>query len=745
MTKKFTLSHFRLCILIALSCFSWMNSNAQCYVFGSCQGSEYISSIKYSNISFSVPQSVCLSGALQHDTANECPGNIDTMTITTALKYMSVGLFIDTNNNGVFQGNEFFYGNYDTTLNGMYKFPINLGNLHPGLYTARAFSVGLDPGTNLPYYPTANDSCANFVNQYGNYYQFEIRVLDSVHITSQPASVNGCLGSTITFSVGTTGSQLSYQWYKDSTMLNGNGAHTATYTIPSFSKTDTDYYYVIVSNKCVTDTSNRATLTIHPTPPVSVAISGPTTFCPGGQVRFTGNDSIGYTHKWLYNTTVLADTTRRDTAYQPGVYRYIVSNGCPDTAAAITVAFFPTSVPTVSPAGLTKVCATTLDTFTTPVGVGVRYQWQVNTGIPNVYVNIPNDTLTYITTNIAGNYVLVLTDSNNCVTKSLPSTLQENSPATVNISTLASPYLCAGGYITLMASSNDTGEKFRWQFNGAPITPASSATGSNYNAYQAGNYSVIGNNGCLVTSASFHILVVPFPNVIVNGQLVFCGSGSTLLSSSVTDTSLRYQWQKNGVNIAGATGTTYNAQDSGSYSVVVISNHTCTAGSTPVTVIFNPLPSPVISLGSDKITLTVAPNYHSYQWYFNDVLIPAPAGVHGSYIAHTAGNYKVAVTDDKGCTGTSAEFPAPGDPQSVSTVNAASVSVYPNPATSVVRITAPVSVNVTINAIDGRAVLTQTNAKEINIQQLADGVYTMHITDVNGNTIKVEKLVKASK
>ncbi len=742
MTKKFTLSHLRLCFLLALSCITWHNSNAQaCGTFAGCFNEYAVQSTKLTTLNYTYTPGTCQVYNYLTDTAKMCLGAIDTMTVgITAHGQIGIGVFIDTNRDGIYEGNEFIYVATDTSVSS-YSVPINiLPTTHSGTYNMVIYL-----GTQS-YQFTSNDSCASSSTMFGSSVQFRIQVLDSVKITTQPVSVNGCINNPVSFHVGTAGLSVTYQWFKDSTAIAG--ATGPTYNIGSFQASDTDYYYAVVTNPCAIATSDTVTLTIHPAPPVSVAVTGPTAFCPGGKVALVGNTAVGYTYKWLYNGVPTSDTTHTDTVSLPGAYSYVVFNGCPDTAAAVNITNFPTLPPTISPAGLTKKCATLgqTDTFTTTPNSGVTYQWQINTGVPNVYVNIPSATLPYLIANTTGYYVLVVTDdSNHCITRSPASTFQENTPATVNVSTLASPYLCAGGYITLLASSSDTGEKFRWQFNGSPITPASGARGSTYNAYQAGNYSVVGDNGCSVTSAAITLYTIPSPSVIAAGPSTFCGSGSVLLSSNVTSTDVTYQWQKNGVDIPGATGTTYTASDSGNYSVVIISNNTCTAGSTPITVTIYPIPVPVIALGTDNLTLTVSPFFHKYQWYFNGNPVPAPAGTHASLEADSAGYYTVAVTDDNGCTATSGQVYAPGKVTGISNVNAASVSIYPNPASAVVRVNAPVAVNAIITALDGRTVLQQTAAKDINIAQLADGIYMLRITDANGNMIKIEKLVKSSK
>lgn len=734
MTKKFTLSHLRLYILLALSCLASQRTDAQCTpTFGGCTPSYMTQTLKLGNLNLA-PAS-CNAYNYLTDTAKICIGALDTMQITMGDTSIGIGIFIDTNRDGIFNSNEFLYGGLDTGV-GSGSYNVALGNMlpttHAGTYNVLVMAAG-------GYQFINTDTCFFNTGLFGSYIEFRIQVIDTLHIITQPVSLNACLYGPASFTVSATGTALMYQWFKDSTLISG--ATNATYTVPVFHPSDTDYYWVRVVNPCSMATSDTVNLTIHQAPRAIAVPLGDTIFCPGQTVVLKGDTvSPGNTYKWLYNNTLTTKTTSRDTVTLPGTYKFIISNGCPDTAAAITINNFATNPPTISPVGLSKVCAVTPFTYATAYAPRVHFQWQMNTGIPNIWTNIANDTSATAVVNTTASYLVVMTDSNGCVTQSSISRLQENSPATVNISTLASPYLCAGGYLTLFASSSDTGEKFTWVYNGNNIFPT--ATGPTYNAYLPGNYSVLGNNGCQVYSATFTVTGIPFPNVIAGGPTTFCGSGSVLLSSSVTNQMFSYQWQKNGVNIPGATGTTYTASDSGYYSVVLTSDSTCTAGSTPVHVIFHPLPAPVITISANNLTLTVSPSFNKYQWYRNGN--PIPNATHASYIADTAGYYTVFVTDVDSCTGMSAQVYAPGVGSSVAAVAANSIYVYPNPATSVVIIKSPVTVNVTVTSLDGRTVLTKNAAKDINIQQLPDGVYIMHITDEDGNTIKIEKLVKAN-
>jgi hypothetical protein len=87
-------------------------------------------------------------------------------------------------------------------------------------------------------------------------YRFSIQVSEKTRITKQPESVLLCEQDGFTLSVTATGSQLTYQWYKNGLPITG--ATSATYMIPMSDTTDYGTYYVEVSGACGMETSGTA-------------------------------------------------------------------------------------------------------------------------------------------------------------------------------------------------------------------------------------------------------------------------------------------------------------------------------------------------------------------------------------------------------------------------------------------------------------------------------------------------------
>jgi|GEM_PF-1570898 len=79
-------------------------------------------------------------------------------------------------------------------------------------------------------------------------------------ITSDPISQTVQLGSSATFTVGATGSSLTYQWLKDGAALAG--ATNGTLTLTNLQMSDAGYYSVVVSNASGQATSAAASLAV---------------------------------------------------------------------------------------------------------------------------------------------------------------------------------------------------------------------------------------------------------------------------------------------------------------------------------------------------------------------------------------------------------------------------------------------------------------------------------------------------
>ena len=212
----------------------------------------------------------------------------------------------------------------------------------------------------------------------------------------------------------------------------------------------------------------------------------------------------------------------------------------------------------------------------------------------------------------AGNYSVVATNSAGSTT-SATAVLTVNAAATAPAITTqpASQTVAPGAAASFsVTASGNPAPTFQWQKGGVNIVGATSATYAiaSVGAGDAGNYAVVATNSAGSTTSATAVLTVSTattaPTITPQpaSQTVASGTAASFSVTASGNPTPTYQWQKGGVNIAGATSATYSiasvvAGDAGNYAVVAtnsVGNATSnsaalTVSATPTT----PAPAPV--------------------------------------------------------------------------------------------------------------------------------------------------------
>jgi hypothetical protein len=530
-----------------------------------------------------------------------------------------------------------------------------------------------------------------------------------------------------------SGTGYTYQWYNGATAISGE---TNDYYV---AYTAGNYGVMVTNSYGCSSLSVPMSVTVN-APTATASAAAATSFCSGSTVTLNAGTGAGLTYQWVNGTTAVAGATGASfNAGVSGSYRVIVTNtaGCTATSTpAISVTVLPAPSTTVSIGGPLTFCSGGSVTLTADTGATLTYQWQ-NSG-----VDIAGATnITYSATT-SGNYQVVVTNGATCSAASAVIVVNALALPSATISAAGPTTFCAGSGVVLNTPVA-AGNTYQWYRNG---TAVAGATGPGYYFTNSGNYTVRVTNtsGCTNTTATPEVVTeVTTPIVVPLSPLSFCWGGSSLLGMSVaTSTGVSYQWMRSGIALSGATAATYNANTSGNYSCVVnIASGSCTLGSTTVSVVEFPLPNPVITWNGT--TLSTGNFYTSYQWYRN--LSPVAAGTTWFITPTDTGDYTVRVTDTNGCQSVATAFILSSlHTTGVQQLNSGAISIYPNPARDLVMISGGHQLKAIINSVDGRRLMEQEDAQQIDISQLANGTYMIMLYDKTGQLVKAASIVKSS-
>jgi len=560
-------------------------------------------------------------------------------------------------------------------------------------------------------------------------------------ISNQPQSAFICTGTDTSFNVSATGTNLQYAWYVNVglgwVLVNNGGVYSGATTnslhlhaVPI--NMNTYQYKCVVSGACTpTLTTNVDTLFVNPLPVVSASAAGSLTFCPNDSVVINASFSTNISSfQWKLNGTNIPNATGNYYVANPvGAYSCMVTNiyGCVATSNNVTVQpHYTLPAATISATGPTTFCAGSSVILNANTGSSLAYQWKIN-GTPITGATSP----TYLA-NTTGAYTVIVTNTNTgCNNNSSSLYVVVNPLPAAAITALGNTSFCNGDSVKLVANSGNL--IYQWQINGNNIAGATSIS---YTANNAGIYTVrVTDTACSNISQSLQVIVNPNPPSTITTSTSFdkiCDNSSLLLQAN-NSAGVSYQWMLTGVNIYGATSSSYSAYTPGNYSVRLTNSYGCSSIG-QITITTDTAINPVIYINGSNICTY---NYASIQWLFNGT--PINGANSQCYNPTQPGNYSVIVSDGLGCYATSASIPA-----GVSQVSYTSsdVHLYPNPATSVLNIDAPVSVDVLVFNLQGQLTLQVTDAKSIDISNLNNGVYMIQILDKNKNMIKAERLIK---
>jgi len=377
-------------------------------------------------------------------------------------------------------------------------------------------------------------------------------------ITMQPGNQSVTAGQTATFTVAATGTTpMTYQWQKNGSAISG--ATSSAYTTPVTTTSDNAAQFnVVVTNSAGSATSSAAILAVTSKSYTLITVPSSLSFswqvgspAPVAQIIKVMDNSP--------NCEPITITTNQSWL--------TVSPGSACTAPLML------SV-SVNTAGLTT-----------------------GSSSGNVIVNGPTELNSPFAISVT------LTVSSGAIA---PSITTQPANETVTAGQTATFTMVAGGTAPLGYQWRKNAVNISGATSASYTTPATAATDS------GSTFSVaVSNTAGTVTSAAATLTVNPAPvaptiTTPPASQTVTAGQTATFTVLAAGIAPLGYQWQKNAVNISGATSASYTtpataATDSGSTFDVVVSNTAGSVTSTMATLTVSAAPVAGIQLSSNPI------------------------------------------------------------------------------------------------------------------------------------------------
>lgn len=586
--------------------------------------------------------------------------------------------------------------------------------------------------------PGTTDSSIHYVSQTATWgcegprtsIKVKINPLPTAPIVSTP--VEYCKDATAGV-LSATGTSL--KWYTSAS--GGSGSTTAP--IPATSTIGSTNYYVSQTSAEGCE-GPRAMISVNindlPAPP---AVVSPVNICKDAVASALSATGSGL--KWYTTATGGSGSSSApvpSTAIA-GSIKYYVSQtsagGCegPRDSILVHVRPIPEAPSVVSPVGY---CAG--DPTSKLIATGSSLYWYTSAtgGTSDTATPVPSSAIAGSTT-----YYVSQTSDYGCES--------ERASITVNIThypdiriTSPSPYFvyCKKDSVTLKATSSATIASYQWYKDG---TLLSGATKDSFRAYSTGLHHVVVYNeyGCKNdTSVYVYGDTLPTPTLSPI-DLLFCPNVNIILFCKPAVSKFTYEWYKDGTPVSGSTRDQLIINKPGTYYVKVTDTFGCVENTNiSIATTYPVIIRPKI-LRMDPV-LRLDKTFSTYQWYRNGKAISGANTISYTMPSY-GGRFWCVVTNENECT----EYSDTVDTElsnSIHTVSRGQLKIYPNPAQSKVWIESELPVDVRVTDISGRLIIEQRDAREIDLSDMADGLYMFMIRDKEGNFIGSEKIHKRS-
>jgi gliding motility-associated-like protein len=545
--------------------------------------------------------------------------------------------------------------------------------------------------------------------------------LSAGNFTVSVADANGCQNSVAT-QVTTNGANITATAIASSTFCGStNGSLTfnatggtapynytlngVTNTTGTFTNLSANSYTVTIKDATGCQSSRSAVISNH-----NSAITATATVTAAACSGTTGSVKVvstGGTAPYTYTLNGVSNTTGLFTGLSAAAYTVTVkdANTCSGTVSATVTGTNGniTAKTTATPA----ICTNNTGSLTVVASGG---------NLPYTYAtNGASNTTGLFERLAAGNYVVTITDANNCQTTQSQSVTATNSAITPTVN--AANTTCAGndGQITVAATGGTNSYRFE--------LPNSNNTNGQFTGLAVGNYvvTVSDGNGCKATTNA----------TVANGAKVVTSTASTTAAICTNNNGVIVVTGAGGTapytyTLSGASNQTGRFENlaGNTYDVTIVDAGNCRTTANVTLPINNMSVSATVKAnnatcrGNDGALTVVATGGNGAFWY----AVNGKSNITGVFTGLASGNYTIISTDGNGCQARSTGSIQDGSSLLAPTVEATTASICTsNNGTAQLKVTGGTG-NYSY-ALNGA-----TNATG-QFTGLASGNYTATITD----------------
>lgn len=423
---------------------------------------------------------------------------------------------------------------------------------------------------------------------------------DTIHVVvnPSPAGINYssnsaiCAGDTLKVTASSSSTGAGFAWSGPS----GFNASVPTFNIPSTTTANSGNYTLVVTlGPC--SISNTLPVTVKPLPNTPVAGSN-SPVCINSALNLTSlSTTSGVSYSWTgpggFTSATQNPVISSVSAANAGTYSVkATANGC-NSSATTTVVVNP--IPTGTINSNTPICAGNDLLLTSTVSPATAtYSWSGPNGFTST---LQDPVINNSNTSETGLYNLTMSLGSCTNVLHTPVTITPIAgPPVVTITTLLDT-ICSGGLATFYATAVNAGTSpsYVWRINGI----ATGATGSIYNTTGLHNGDLV---TCAVTSNAIcqpintaisnsiwmQVKLAQIPPVNIEVSPSVYNPGNLVTFTAVVQGSgncLSFQWRVNGIDVAGATSSSYQSytlRPTDKVSLFIHSSCSCTQPDTAV-------------------------------------------------------------------------------------------------------------------------------------------------------------------